>query len=596
MNTQKTHDAFVNELSSVNPMIEVLGTYSGARFPIKVRCTACGNTWDSLPTNLLKGRRCPKCSYVSRGLKRRKSKDETIAKIKKINPDIDVIGEYKKTSTKVLAKCKICGYEWKVLPSSLQCGSGCPKCARVGTSFVEQTILLSLEKLTGFEAVSRNRTLIGLELDIYIPELKFAVEYGAWPWHEGKEARDEEKIKRCTEKHIKLIEIFDAYPDETYIGKNKWYFKENISRISNSNIVREIVIRLCNEIGIRYSLSDSDFAEIQRQARLNSRTMTTSELNTKLHENGINIEVLSEYQDMLTKVRAKCLICENEWNVIPASLLRGLGCPQCANKSRGDKRRKSKEQFIFELSKANPNVEVLGEYKNTNTHIEVRCRRHNVIWNTLPYTLLRGGGCPQCRIEKIRYSLRKSERQFISDLFQVNPNIEVIGNYENNRAKIEVSCKICSDRWMAIPSTLLKGEGCPKCGRIAQANARRKTNSQFIHELGRINPCVEVKEDYQGNKSPILVQCKICMREWKAVPTSLLRGSGCPFCAGNKRKTHESFVEEIGKKNPDIIILGYYQNAKTKILIRCRKCNYEWEVSPTNLLSGRGCPNCRKRQ
>ncbi len=48
----------------------------------------------------------------------------------KINDKIEICGEYQNNKTKIDARCKHCGYEWKVVAASLLNGHGCPKCAR----------------------------------------------------------------------------------------------------------------------------------------------------------------------------------------------------------------------------------------------------------------------------------------------------------------------------------------------------------------------------------------------------------------------------------------------------------------------------------
>lgn len=64
-----------------------------------------------------------------------------------------------------------------------------------------------------------------------------------------------------------------------------------------------------------------------------------------------------------------------------------------------------------------------------------------------------------------------------------------------------------------------------------------------------------------------------------------------------KKKTHEEYVVELAIKNPNIEVVEEYINAKTSILHHCLICNYYWKVSPTNILSGKGCPECsNKRQ
>ncbi|ELP5177572.1 hypothetical protein ACV30U_14755 [Clostridium perfringens] len=63
-----------------------------------------------------------------------------------------------------------------------------------------------------------------------------------------------------------------------------------------------------------------------------------------------------------------------------------------------------------------------------------------------------------------------------------------------------------------------------------------------------------------------------------------------------KAKTHREFLEEVKNKfHGEYIVLGQYKNWKTKILVRhnCDNCKkYEWEIAPTNLLKGYGCPIC----
>jgi glutamate racemase len=50
--------------------------------------------------------------------------------LQKINPNIEIKGEYVNTSTKILCLCTICGNEWLGTPRDLQTGHGCPECGR----------------------------------------------------------------------------------------------------------------------------------------------------------------------------------------------------------------------------------------------------------------------------------------------------------------------------------------------------------------------------------------------------------------------------------------------------------------------------------
>ena len=47
-----------------------------------------------------------------------------------------------------------------------------------------------------------------------------------------------------------------------------------------------------------------------------------------------------------------------------------------------------------------------------------------------------------------------------------------------------------------------------------------------------------------------------------------------------KKKTHEEYVVEVAKANPNIEVIGTYINIKTKILHRCKIDGYEWYATP----------------
>lgn len=68
---------------------------------------------------------CPYCAKE----KRRKSLDDFIKGANLIDRNIDIIDNYESMSKPLKFKCKNCGYEWETLPSKIQAGEGCPKCA-----------------------------------------------------------------------------------------------------------------------------------------------------------------------------------------------------------------------------------------------------------------------------------------------------------------------------------------------------------------------------------------------------------------------------------------------------------------------------------
>lgn len=135
--------------------------------------------------------------------------------------------------------------------------------------------------------------------------------------------------------------------------------------------------------------------------------------------------------------------------------------------------------------------------------------------------------------------------------------------------------------------------------REKKRNNKKKTTEQYRQELAIYNPDIEVLEDYINARTKILHKCKICNYEWYTAPSNLFSHNGyCPKCNPKikRNRTIEDYKEELSIKNPDIMVIGEFTNATTKLLHKCNVCSYEWDAKPSNILSGKGCPNCANKK
>lgn len=183
-----------------------------------------------------------------------------------------------------------------------------------------------------------------------------------------------------------------------------------------------------------------------------------------------------------------------------------------------------------------------------------------------------------------------TQEEFEKKVHEKSPNIEILGRYLNNSTKIKCRCKLDDYEWLPIPKELMKGHGCPKCAGVAKL-----TQEEFENAVRGINPNIKILGKYSGNKNKIECECLRDGYKWCVVPSSLLRGHGCPVCSGLKKYTHEEFVAKLKLINPSIIVVGRYINSSTKIECKCAKDEYIWSATPANLLSGHGCPKCAKK-
>jgi predicted nucleic acid-binding Zn-ribbon protein len=691
---------FLNEMKIINPDISFLDDYNGISNKIRCVCTICGNQWKATPDHLLHGRGCPECAKIKQALKLRKTHEQFVSEIYCKNSNIEVLGKYCGSNTPVDVKCKKCGYIWAPVPSSLLSGTGCPQCAgnikRTHKEFIEKlkTIDPTIEVLEKYINTDTN--------------LKVKCKKCGRIWYSSpNNLLDGHGCRRCSVRkdHNEFIkELSTINPDIEVLGNY-------IDRKTH------IPVR-CKKCGYEWKSKPSQLlgghgchkCAIKTQAGLLRKTQ--NQFEEELEHINPNITILGEYKNSMTPIKVKCKKCDYVWDGFPNNLLRGQGCPRCAKylhtsypeqtiyyyiKSvftdainsykalfeknmeidifipsmnygieydgkawhSGDKAYKreikkylackehniklirvkelkqendystadviiytektldktlkkvadtldvefdidlirdrdnifgqykstnTNDEFLRKLEKINPSVTPLSRYTLSSNKINCRCEKCGYEWMATPNKLLMGRGCPKCSGR-----MKKNTAQFIEELESVNPNIEVIGEYKNSLSPINVRCKICSHEWSPSASSLLVGNGCPKC-----SHRIRISHEQFVEELNSINESIEVLGRYITMRTPILVRCKKCGREWQATPDSLLRNHGCAKCAGTIRKTTDEFIKELAKVNDRFQVIGEYVNAKTKIKVVCKDCGFERTAVPYSLLKGLRCPNCDK--
>lgn len=262
-------------------------------------------------------------------------------------------------------------------------------------------------------------------------------------------------------------------------------------------------------------------------------------------------------------------------------------------------RRKTHDEYVDELKIKNPTVEVIEEYVDAKTKIMHHCLIHDVYWEMLPGNALAGKGCKECMKEKNRNRFLKSHDEYVRQVAEVAPYVVVLEEYCGNDVPILHLCTRHNIEWMPYPSNVLKGEGCPECGKAKFHDKRCKKHDEYVDELAIANPTVEVVEEYVDSQTEILHHCFIHNIYWSIKPTNALMGKGCPECHKERigisnAMSHDEYVEKVESINPDIIVLGRYINNHAPILHKCLIDGNKWMAIPAKILNGSGCPQCKE--
>jgi len=224
--------------------------------------------------------------------------------------------------------------------------------------------------------------------------------------------------------------------------------------------------------------------------------------------------------------------------------------------NNGGKKRKTHEEYVEELKVKNPTVLPLEKYINYKTKIKHKCVLHNIIWQITPNNALRGDGCEQCKYEKFSNKRRKAHEEYVNELKIKNSKLTPIDNYIDCKTPITHLCNNGHNIKIA-PSNVLHGEGCKLCHIDNLSKLFKMTHEEYLFRLDEIQSTVVPIENYNG------MHCKIkhtdinCKHIWEVAPTHVLEGKGCPTC---KRLN----ASEKRMKTNEQFLNAFYKNPNSK--------------------------------
>ncbi len=222
---KKTIVEFINEMSIVNPDIEIIGKYVNNSTKIKCKCKNDGHEWHSVPYNLLnKTAGCPECAKKRMYILNALSNEEFLNRLSIANPTIDPLEEYSNFFTKLKCRCKVHNSIFYQTPHGmLSRKNGCSSCTQTSGEKIMNDILTDFgfnitHQHSFTDCVYKNK----LKFDAFDLENNIAYEFNGEQHYrpvdfagkgekwankqfEINKIRDNIKIKYCNDKNISLI-------------------------------------------------------------------------------------------------------------------------------------------------------------------------------------------------------------------------------------------------------------------------------------------------------------------------------------------------------------------------------------------------------
>ena len=203
-------------------------------------------------------------------------------------------------------------------------------------------------------------------------------------------------------------------------------------------------------------------------------------------------EVLGKYTGNKNKIEIKHNKCGHAYMVIPSNfLLQDSRCPECFGTHL-----KTTEEFkkeVYDL--VEDEYEVLDEYVNSYTPINMKHNKCEYVYPVRPSSFLRGSRCPECFGTHL-----KTTEQFKKEVYEkVGDEFEVLGKYINNKTPLEIKHSECGCTYLIRPNDFLRRYRCPKC-------SSRKGESAIIKILEKYNITYLHNKPYSGCKYKSLLR------------------------------------------------------------------------------------------
>lgn len=208
---------------------------------------------------------------------------------------------------------------------------------------------------------------------------------------------------------------------------------------------------------------------------------------------------------------------------------RGQGCKYCGLEKSGITRRKDFSAYNGKELAESKGFEYIGMSRHDNkVWVQFICPKHRQYGiQEMPYNNMKRVviGCQHC------IGRNDDESIVLSEMYAVNPNIELLEPYKGRTKRIKMRCTKHNIEYTTTPYEVIRGKGCYLCGLEKLSANQRKPKDEFVKELFCQYPNIHLVAGYTAKTEYAEFYCDTCKASWTDIADYVTR-RGCPRCNG----------------------------------------------------------------
>jgi hypothetical protein len=226
-------------------------------------------------------------------------------------------------------------------------------------------------------------------------------------------------------------------------------------------------------------------------------------------------------------------------------------------------------------------------YVNNRLPLEWECsKKHR--WFARPSNIKSGHWCPYCSPNAAAMLGNEGLLKKCQQIAESRGGNCLSDIYVTARKPLQWQCSK-GHIWEATPDNVKRGKWCPECAKVAIQLAKIKYSKDECEQYAKKRGGKLVKADTQY-RNKWLWECSNG-HQWNASPSQVVGSqTWCKRCLSYEAYS-DKILQSLTKRNIRIIS-GKIINAKSRLLLECKK-GHRWEASIASVyLAKSGCPLC----